>query len=98
MLGLALEPIPAEEFSQLTDKHHGGMRVVKVRANGPAASQSIRAGDVLIGIHEWETTSENDVEFILNQEDIRERNQVKYFILRGQSTLWGHIRVASRVD
>ena len=98
MLGLALEPISSQEFAQLSTKHNGGMRVVKVRSNGPAASQSIRAGDVLIGIHEWETTSENDVEFILNQDEIRSRNQVKYFILRGQSTLWGNIRVASRVD
>ena len=45
------------------------------------------AGDVLVGMHIWETTTLDNVAYILNRPDFADLNPVKFFILRGDETL-----------
>ena len=67
------------------------MRVVDVRAGGPAAKQGIRAGDILVGMHEWETASEQDIRYITTRANLTSRGAVKFYILRDGETLFGHM-------
>lgn len=67
------------------------MRVVDVRADGPAAKQGIRKGDILVGMHRWETASERDVRYIVSQSSLASMGQVKFYILRDGETLFGHL-------
>ena len=69
------------------------MQVQAVRAEGPAASQGIRVGDVLVGMHVWETISQENVLYVLNHADFEKFQPVKFYILRGKDTLYGHLRV-----
>jgi len=95
VLGLELKPIPAEEFRKnYQSRYRGGLTVTAVRPNSPAANQGIAAGDVLVGMHIWETVSLENVSYILKRPDFSTLSPVKFFILRGEETLFGYLQVA----
>lgn len=95
-LGLRLEPIPPKEFQQYHSRYRGGLMVRSVRNESPAAKQGIREGDVLVGMHVWETVSLENVSYILNRPDFDSLEPVKFYILRGKETLYGHLSVSMR--
>ena len=95
LLGVELKAIPPEEFRRSHQTHYrGGLAVTSVRPNSPAAGQGIAAGDVLVGMHIWETTTLDNVAYILKRPDFADLNPVKFFILRGDETLYGYLPLA----
>jgi serine protease Do len=60
-LGLRLQPVSAETFKKYNTRYRGGLRVRDVRAGSPAQTQGIRRGDVLLGMHVWETVTVENV-------------------------------------
>lgn len=95
VLGLRLSPAPAQAVRQQSPRYKGGMRVTSVRPAGPAARQGIRAGDILVGLHKWETVSMDNVSYILENDEFVQAQSPKFYILRGGETLYGQIRVSS---
>ncbi len=92
VLGLELKPIPAEEFRAAHQtNYHGGLSITAVRPNSPAANQGIHSGDVLVGMHIWETVSQENVTYIISRPDFANLNPIKFFILRGDETLYGYL-------
>jgi serine protease Do len=90
-----LRPIQTEEFRKNHQtRYRGGLSVVAVRPNSPAATQGIAPGDVLVGMHIWETVTLENVAYILNRPDFAGLSSVKFFILRGEETLYGHLPLA----
>ena len=70
VLGLELKPIPADDFRATHQtRYRGGLTITSVRPNSPAANQGIRSGDVLVGMHIWETISLDNVTYILGRPD-----------------------------
>jgi serine protease Do len=96
LLGMKLAPMPQSEFRRYNSRYNGGLTVLSVDTNGPAARQGIRRGDVLVGMHEWETITLDNVRYILNRKDFDSLQPVKFYILRGNDTLYGHLEVAMR--
>ncbi len=97
-LGLELRSMPDSEFKQkFRTRYRGGLLVVDVRSNSPAAEQGIRSGDVLVGMHIWETVSLDNVAYILKRPDFNSITPVKFFILRGNETLYGFMPVSLKV-
>jgi serine protease Do len=91
LLGMELKPISPEEFQAAhPTRYRGGLLVTAVRPNSPAATQGIVPGDVLVGVHIWETVNLENVSYILKRPDFASLNSVKFFILRGDETLYGH--------
>jgi serine protease Do len=70
------------------------MRVVEVRASSPAAEEGIRSGDLLVGMHGWETASAQDIDYIVTRPNLAEIGSMKFYVLRGKSMLYGHLDVA----
>ncbi len=93
LLGLRLIPASKEECQRAASRYRGGMRVLAVRADGPAARQGIRTGDVLVGMHVWETISRDNVVYVLNHADLESFQPLKFFVLRGDETLYGFMQV-----
>ena len=92
MLGVELKPIAPDEFRKNHQtRYRGGLSVTAVRPNSPAASQGIVPGDVLVGMHIWETVTLENVAYILKRPDFASLSPVKFFILRGDETLYGYL-------
>ena len=70
-LGLQLRPLSTTQIRDTTNsKYRGGLAVMAVRPVSPAESQGIRRGDVLVGMHVWETVSLDNVSYVLKQDRI----------------------------
>ncbi len=95
VLGLELTEEPKETFQKRASRYRGGMRVVEVRPTSPAASEGIRPGDVLVGMHGWETASTQDIDYIVTRPNLAELGSMKFYVLRGKSMLYGHLDMAS---
>ncbi|MCR4412893.1 MAG: trypsin-like peptidase domain-containing protein [Thermoguttaceae bacterium] len=95
LLGMDLKPIPPAEFrQQFRTRYEGGLLITAVRPGSPAAEQGIRRGDVLVGMHIWSTVSIENVTWVIKRPDFASLNPVKFFILRGNDTLYGYLPVA----
>lgn len=98
IFGLKLSEEPPSTFQRRNTRYRGGMHVDNVRPNSPAAVEGIQPGDILVGMHRWETASPQDIQYILSRPNIAEIGKIKFYVLRGQSTLYGHLNVASKVS
>ncbi len=76
--------------------YRGGMLVTEVRAGSPAAQNGVRAGDVLVGLHVWETVNQENVDYVLKHPQFRTFAPLKFYILREKETLYGHFQLAAR--
>ena len=94
--GMQLTEIPPKDFRSSSEQFKGGLRIVTVRAASPAARQGVRSGDILVGLHKWETSSAADLAYILKQPNVTKNQSVKFFIMRGDETLFGHLPVTHR--
>ena len=90
-LGLHLQPVPAAKVQKLQARYRGGLLVTEVRTNGPAAEQGIKEGDILVGLHVWETIAAENISYILDKAQEEHLNPIKFYVLRGRETLFGHI-------
>jgi serine protease Do len=94
VLGLRVETISAEEFRQYRSRYRGGLMITAVREDGPAAQQGIHRGDVLLGVHEWETISLDNLSYVLSREDLSQMDPLKFLILRDGRALYGYFALA----
>jgi serine protease Do len=95
VLGMKLSKEPRSTFQRRNSRYRGGMHVEDVRPNSPAAQEGILPGDILVGMHTWETASEQDIQYIVSRPSLAQMGKLKFYVLRGQSTLYGHINVAA---
>jgi serine protease Do len=98
LLGLQLTEEPRSTFQRRNSRYRGGMRVDNVRPNSPAAEEGILPGDILVGMHKWETSSEQDIQYIVSRPTLAQMGKLKFYVLRGQNTLYGHLSVAAKRD
>lgn len=90
-LGLRVETMPAPKVQKLQARYRGGLHVKEVRAGGPASDQGIRSGDVLVGLHVWETVSVDNISYVLDKAREDNLGPLKFYVLRGRETLFGHL-------
>ena len=46
-------------------------------------------------MHRWETASEQDIQYIISRPNLAQMGKLKFYVLRGQDTLYGHLNVAA---
>jgi serine protease Do len=94
--GMTMEPVPASVLRDRGLPLDGGMRVVSVKPGSSAASQGVVKGDILVQIHRWYTTSEDDVKFILNRADaVAKLGTVRFDIVRGGERFFGQLALSA---
>ena len=98
VLGLNLSQEPQATFTRPGTRYRGGMHVDGVRPNSPAAQEGILPGDILVGMHKWETASPQDVQYIVSRPNLSQMGKLKFYVLRGQHTFQGNLDVAAKPE
>jgi serine protease Do len=91
-LGLRLAPVDPELVSRNNRQLHGGLAVVELNADGAAAKAGIQRGDILVGLHTWETLTADNVVFVLTHPDLASFNPLRFFIVRSGQVHRGWIQ------
>jgi serine protease Do len=81
-LGLKVAPVGADAVAKANPQLRGGLQIVDVSAGGVGATAGIQKGDVLVGLHLWETLNIDNVTFVLNHKDLGTFLPLKYFVAR----------------
>lgn len=90
-LGVRLEPANANTVRRVDASYQGGLRITSVRKNSPAYEAQIQAGDVLVGLLEWQTPDWADLDWILKSNEMRTAKSPKFHIMRGKDVFWGNL-------
>lgn len=90
--GVRLVTVPGTTSSLTGTGYHGGMQVQAVRAGSPAANARIVVGDILVGLHKWETIKMSDVSYALKHAAADATGSVKFHILRNRSAMYGYVK------
>jgi serine protease Do len=90
-LGLRVESMPSSRVQKLQSRYRGGLLVKEVRVGGPASDQGIRDGDILVGLHVWETITTENIGYVLDKARDDNLGPIKFYVLRGRETLFGHL-------
>ncbi len=95
VLGLRLSGVPNGTSMLANQPYHGGLVVTEIRGGSPAEATGIKKGDVLVGLHVWETVKQEDVDYVLTNPDGKAVNPLKFYILREGDTLFGHFTIGA---
>jgi serine protease Do len=100
VLGLRAKSVPDSTIRRLNARmrtsYQGGLYITAVRPGSPAEDQGIQSGDVLLGIHGWQTSNMTDLAGILDHPDMQNGPRAKFYIVRREQTLFGHLQLATR--
>jgi serine protease Do len=81
-LGIKVAPVGADAVAKANPQLRGGLLVVDVAAGSASSTAGIQKGDVLVGLHLWETLNLDNVTFVLNHKDLSTFLPLKYFVAR----------------
>jgi len=87
--------IRVEQAQSEFQKYRGGLKIVELRPESPAAKEGIQQGDILVGLDKWETVNRTNLHFIVGQIDESKPESLKFYVLRGGETLFGHMKLAT---
>ena len=91
-LGVRLQPVRAEQVARTSSQLHGGLAVLDVEPNGLADRSGIQRGDVLVGLHTWETLTADNVAFVLNHPDLASFQPISFYIIRAGQIRRGRLQ------
>ena len=73
---------------------HGGLLIADVRPDGTAVQAGLQRGDILIGLHQWETLNLESVQWVLNHPDLATFNPLKFYVLRAGQIHRGYLQAS----
>jgi serine protease Do len=94
-LGLRLSQVSLGQMSSGNMPYRGGMQVNSVRPGSPAEANGIRPGDILVGLHNWETVNFDNISYVLRHPEFQRFGPLKFYVIRGGETLYGFMKLAS---
>ena len=90
-LGVKAQPVAADAVAKANAQLHGGLLVTDVAVGSAAATAGIQKGDILVGLHQWETLSLENVAFVLSHKDFASFLPLKFYVSRGEKLRDGWI-------
>lgn len=85
-LGIRATPVSPTLQNGLEGNYRGGLRVTAIREDSAAARHGIQVGDILVGLQKFETTSLNDLDYVLNKVD-SDSTSVPFYVVRNSVAL-----------
>lgn len=100
MLGIRARPLDATMMrrinSRMKTRYNGGLSIIAVRPGSAAASQGVEPGDVLLGIHGWQTATLKDLAGILDHPEVKRGPRAQFYIVRQEEMLYGYFQLADQ--
>jgi serine protease Do len=90
-LGLQLRAVEGDVVGRVNRQLHGGLEVTAVESDSLAAKAGIRRGDILVGLHQWETVTLDNVAFVLGHPDLATFNPLSFYVVRNGQVRRGAI-------
>jgi serine protease Do len=81
-MGVRLVAVGAEAVNRANPQLRGGMLISEVAPQSAAAVAGLQRGDILVGLHTWETLSYDNIAFVLQHRDFATFLPLKYYIVR----------------
>jgi serine protease Do len=94
-LGLQLAPASPDAVARVNRQLHGGLEVTGVNNDGVAAKAGIKRGDILIGLHQWETLTMENVIFVLGHPELGTFNPLAFYIVRSGQVRRGWLQAVN---
>lgn len=91
--GMKIKSVSKSDIRQAGKKYNGGMMVTDVKSNGLAARHGIKPGDILVGLHVWETVNDENVTYVMDHVQAKSFSTLKFYILRGNEVLYGNLKL-----
>jgi serine protease Do len=89
-MGMKLVPVGANLVASADKQLRGGLWISDVGLGSAAAKAGLQRGDILLGLHQWEALTVDNVTFVIQHKDLPTFNPVKCFFVRD-----GRIREAT---
>ena len=80
--GLKLQPVGASYVTQVDKALRGGLWIADVGIGSLASRAGLQRGDIVLGFHQWEALTLDNVAFVLNHKDLTTFNPLKVFYVR----------------
>ena len=93
LLGIELQNASTAQLSEVGPRYRGGMRVTRIRKGGPGELNGIQTGDILVGLHIWETLNQDNISYVLKHRELKSFSPLKFYLVRSGETLYGHIQL-----
>jgi len=81
-LGLKVQPAGADQVVKANPQLHGGLLITDVNLDSAAARAGFQRGDILIGLHLWETVNVDNITYVLNHPDYATFAPMRFFRVR----------------
>jgi serine protease Do len=89
-IGIRVEPIKFKAASK-QNNYRGGLKITAVKSASPATEEGLRTGDILLGLHKWETVTFENLNYVLNTEMFQTRKPMSFYIYRNEDFLYGEL-------
>lgn len=90
-LGVKVTIADASLVAKANPQLRGGLIISEVDQDSPAGKAGIQRGDILVGLHQFETLSLDNVTWVLNHPDLESFSPVKFFLVRGGQVRRGQL-------
>lgn len=94
-LGMRITGISAAERRILSSRYRGGMKVVAVRPGSSSDQSQIMSGDILLGLEGFETLSQDNVAYVLNEVEQKASTSLEFYVYRNGKLMKGWLTLAS---
>ena len=90
-LGFRIEELDKSSRGGLSSRYRGGMRITAVRPTSPAAQNGLQIGDILVGLHIWETLNAENISYVMDHPQLKSFQPLKFYVVRNGETLYGYL-------
>lgn len=92
--GLKLSRVGADVVNASNKQLNGGLLIDEVAADSTASKAGLQRGDVLVGLHQWEMLSMDNIAFVLTHPDLASFSPLRFYIVRNGQVHRGWLGIA----
>lgn len=93
-LGVKVDRAEVDQVTKTNGQLHGGLKIEDIRPDSVASKGGLQKGDILVGLHQWEMLTIDNVLFVLNHPDLASFNPLRFYIIRAGQVHRGWLQTA----